>query len=100
MYRALFARDLVLAPTRVRSEHQRLHHFVADAAWPDDAVLAAVRDYVLEKVVPPAGGPEALLIDDTGFPNPNSVSADYRDGVLHIHLTRHESAQPRRITIQ
>jgi predicted RNase H-like HicB family nuclease len=36
-----------LAPTRVRSEHQRLHHFVADAAWSDDAVLTAVRDYVL-----------------------------------------------------
>jgi SRSO17 transposase len=57
-----------LAPTRVRSEHQRLHHFVADAAWSDDAVLAAVRDYVLEQVAPRAGKPEALLIDDTGFP--------------------------------
>lgn len=57
-----------LAPMRVRSEHQRLHHFVADAAWSDDAVLAAVRDYVLEQVVAPAGCPEALLIDDTGFP--------------------------------
>jgi SRSO17 transposase len=57
-----------LAPTRVRSEHQQLHHFVADAAWSDDAVLSAVRDYVLEQVVPRAGAPEALLIDDTGFP--------------------------------
>jgi SRSO17 transposase len=57
-----------LAPTRVRSEHQRLHHFVADAAWSDAAVLAAVRDYVLDEVVPRAGKPEALLIDDTGFP--------------------------------
>ena len=57
-----------LAPTRVRSEHQRLHHFVADAAWSDSAVLEAVRDYVLEQVVPHAGRPEALLIDDTGFP--------------------------------
>jgi SRSO17 transposase len=57
-----------LAPARVSSEHQRLHHFVADAAWSDDAVLAAVRDYVLERVVPRAGSPEALLIDDTGFP--------------------------------
>ena len=63
-----------LAPTRVRSEHQRLHHFVADAAWPDDAVLAAVRDYVLEAVVPRAGAPEALLIDDTGFPKQGTHS--------------------------
>jgi HSP20 family protein len=32
--------------------------------------------------------------------DPNSVSANYRDGVLHIHVKRHESAQPRRITVQ
>ena len=63
-----------LAPTRVRSEHQRLHHFVADAPWSDDAVLAAVRDYVLEAVVPHAGEPEALLIDDTGFPKQGTHS--------------------------
>jgi len=63
-----------LAPMRVRSEHQRLHHFVADAAWSDDAVLTAVRDYVLEAVVPHAGEPEALLIDDTGFPKQGTHS--------------------------
>jgi SRSO17 transposase len=63
-----------LAPTRVRSEHQRLHHFVADAAWSDDAVLAAVRDYVLEEVASRAGEPEALLIDDTGFPKQGTHS--------------------------
>lgn len=57
-----------LAPQRVRSEHQRLHHFVADAAWSDEGVLSAVRDYVLERVVARAGAPEALLLDDTGFP--------------------------------
>ena len=57
-----------LAPQRVRSEHQRLHHFVADAAWSDAVVQSAVRDYVLERVVPRAGAPEALLLDDTGFP--------------------------------
>ncbi|MGH3803821.1 MAG: IS701 family transposase, partial [Pseudonocardiaceae bacterium] len=63
-----------LAPQRVRSEHQRLHHFVADAAWSDEGVLAAVRDYVLERVVARAGAPEALLIDDTGFPKQGSHS--------------------------
>jgi SRSO17 transposase len=63
-----------LAPTRVRSEHQRLHHFVADAAWSDQAVLEAVRDYVLEHVVARAGRPEALLIDDTGFPKQGTHS--------------------------
>jgi HSP20 family protein len=29
-----------------------------------------------------------------------NVSADYRDGVLHISLKRRESAQPRRIAVQ
>lgn len=32
--------------------------------------------------------------------DPNAVSANYRDGVLHISIKRHESAQPRRITVQ
>ena len=57
-----------LSPTKVRSQHQRLHHFVADAAWDDTAVLAAVREHVLTEVVPRTGPAEALLIDDTGFP--------------------------------
>ncbi len=37
------------------------------------------------------------LADDV---DPNSVSAQYCDGVLHIHMERHASAQPRRITVQ
>lgn len=32
--------------------------------------------------------------------DPGNVSAQYKDGVLHIQLQRHESAQPRRITVQ
>ena len=32
--------------------------------------------------------------------DPESVSANYREGVLHIHVKRQEAAQPRRITIQ
>lgn len=31
--------------------------------------------------------------------DPNSVSADYRDGVLRISITRRESAKPRRIAV-
>ena len=63
-----------LAPTRVRSEHQRLHHFVADAAWDDGAVLAAVRDYVLERITPQVGAAEVLIIDDTDFPKKGTHS--------------------------
>ncbi len=32
--------------------------------------------------------------------DPNAVTANYRDGVLHISVKRRESAQPRRINIQ
>lgn len=32
--------------------------------------------------------------------NPSGVSADYRDGVLHVSVKRRESPQPRRIAIQ
>ena len=31
--------------------------------------------------------------------DPNGVSAQYRDGVLHVTVKRHESAQPRRIDV-
>ena len=37
------------------------------------------------------------LADDL---DPNRVSADYRDGVLHVSIKRRESAQPRRISVQ
>ena len=32
--------------------------------------------------------------------DPNGVSADYRDGVLHVSVKRLESSQPRRIAVQ
>jgi HSP20 family protein len=32
--------------------------------------------------------------------DPNAVSADYRDGVLHVSIPRKASAQPRRIAVQ
>lgn len=32
--------------------------------------------------------------------DPNSVEADYRDGVLHVSVKRQEAAQPRRIAVQ
>ena len=31
--------------------------------------------------------------------DPNSVTADYRDGVLRVSIARRESAKPRRITV-
>src|SRR3954454_4509915 len=54
-------------PRNVRSRHQSLHHFVADADWSDAAVLAAVRDLVLPAFAS-SGGVSAWIVDETGFP--------------------------------
>jgi len=54
-------------PGRVQAAHQSLHHFVAKAAWSDDAVLSAVRARVLP-VIERRGPIRALIIDDTGMP--------------------------------
>jgi HSP20 family protein len=32
--------------------------------------------------------------------DPSAVTANYRDGVLHVSVKRRESAQPRRIEVQ
>ena len=63
-----------VAPTAVRSVHQRLHHFVAEAAWSDAVVLGAIRNHVLGTVGKRAGVPEVLIIDDTGFPKQGTHS--------------------------
>ncbi|HXJ92534.1 MAG TPA: transposase [Terriglobia bacterium] len=69
-----------LSPDRVCSEHQRLHHFVADAPWSDQAVLDSVRGYALERVSRRAGSPEALLIDDTGHPKKGKLESVKQHG--------------------
>jgi SRSO17 transposase len=56
-----------LAPDNVRRVHQSLHHVVADAPWSDEAVLAAVRSYVLT-AMRQRGSVQAWIVDDTGFP--------------------------------
>src|SRR3954454_24881035 len=56
-----------LDPAQVPSLHQALHHFVATAAWRDEAVLTAVREQVLPALT--RHGPvTAWIIDDTSFP--------------------------------
>jgi SRSO17 transposase len=56
-----------LAPARVQATHQSLHHVVANAAWDDAAVLAAVRGQVLPALA--RHGPVRYwIVDDTSFP--------------------------------
>jgi len=57
----------VTAPARVAAQHQSLLHFVGNAPWSDERVLARVRELVLPWIE--REGPiEAWIIDDTGFP--------------------------------
>src|SRR6202521_4494082 len=55
------------APARVPAQHQSLLHFVGNAPWSDERVLARVRDLVLP-TIERRGPIEAWIIDDTGFP--------------------------------
>ena len=55
------------APERTAAQHQSLLHFVGQAPWSDETVLAKVREMVLPELE--RHGPiEAWIIDDTGFP--------------------------------
>ena len=54
-------------PQNVRSAHQSMHHLVADAPWSDEAMLSAVAEQVLPKLVR-EDAPVHWIVDDTGFP--------------------------------
>jgi SRSO17 transposase len=57
----------ITAPAEVSAQHQRLLHFVADAPWSDEPVLAKVREMIVP-VIERHGPIEAWIIDDTSFP--------------------------------
>src|ERR1019366_2843697 len=57
----------ITAPGRTAAQHQSLLHFVGQAAWSDERVLAKVRAMVLP-AIEHHGPIEAWINDDTGFP--------------------------------
>ena len=58
---------------RVQAAHQSLHHFVAKADWSDQALLAAVRAFVLP-IITQRGPIRGWMIDDTGIPKKGTHS--------------------------
>jgi SRSO17 transposase len=60
-------------PARVQAAHQSLHHFVAKADWSDEAILAAVRAFVLP-IITQRGPIRGWMIDDTGIPKKGTHS--------------------------
>jgi SRSO17 transposase len=68
----------VTAPAGVSAQHQKLLHFVANAPWSDERLLAKVRETVVPAIE--RHGPiEAWIIDDTSFPKQGTHSV----GVHH-----------------
>ena len=57
----------VTAPGRVCAQHQSLLHFVGEAAWSDQRLLAKVREMVLP-AMERQESIQAWIIDATGFP--------------------------------
>jgi SRSO17 transposase len=68
----------VTAPAGLAAQHQKLLHFVANAPWSDERVLAKVRGIAVPAIE--RDGPiEAWIIDDTAFPKQGTHSV----GVQH-----------------
>src|SRR5215469_6847720 len=96
----------VTAPARVAAQHQSLLHFVGNAPWSDERVLARVRELVLPSIE--RQGPiEAWIVDDTGFPKKGrhsvGVSRQYcgqlgkQDNcqvAVSLSLTNHDASLP------
>ena len=63
----------VTAPSRVAAQHQSLLHFVGNAPWSDEKVLAKICEQVLP-AIERHGPVEAWILDDTGFPKKGTHS--------------------------
>ena len=68
----------VTKPAHVSAQHQKLLHFIANATWSDEQVLAMVRELVVPSMTR-RGPVEAWIIDDTSFPKKGEHSV----GVHH-----------------
>ena len=95
-----------IEPARVGAAHQSLHPVVAQAAWDDRAVLAAVRDIVLPPMEAPAPI-RAWIIDDTGMPKKGRHSVgvarqhcgqvgkqDNCQGAVSLSVAPHQASLP------
>jgi SRSO17 transposase len=60
-------------PRHVRARHQSMHHFVANAAWDDAAVLRVARETMLA-ALDRHGPVAAWVVDDTGIPKKGRYS--------------------------
>jgi SRSO17 transposase len=58
---------LMTAPENLHSVHQSLHHFIASAAWDDDALLRRVHAYTSRQIEASGAELDAWVITDVGL---------------------------------
>jgi SRSO17 transposase len=87
-----------LAPNNVRRMHQSLHHFVADAPWIDEEMLAQVRQEVLP-TMQKHGPVVAWIVDDTGFPKQGKHSGPRRLALALLRLPERSRYSPNDLSI-
>src|SRR5664279_752773 len=74
-----------LAPERVSAKHQSLHNVVANAAWDDAVMLAAVRGQVIPAIE--RHGPVLYcILDDSGIPKQATGVAHLRNELPRPNL--------------
>jgi SRSO17 transposase len=71
-----------LDPVNTRSQHQALHHFVADSPWSDQKILNKAWQWVDAHI--PAEEQRYLIVDDTGIPKKGTHSV----GVSHQYCVQ------------
>jgi len=96
----------VTAPGRVAAQHQSLLHFLSQGGWPDETVLAKIREMVLPRIER-HGAVQAWVIDDTGVPKHGRHSVgvshqyrgqsgkqDNRQVAVSLSLANHHASLP------
>jgi SRSO17 transposase len=58
---------LMTTPENLHSVHQSLHHFIANAAWDDDALLRRVHAYALRQIEASGAELDAWVVTDVGL---------------------------------
>ena len=68
----------ITAPARVSAKHQSLLHFVGQAPWSDEALMARVRDWALPRMIERGGAITAWMSMTQAFQRRASIRSGLR----------------------
>lgn len=83
----------VTAPARVSAKHQSLLHFVGQAPWSDEALLARVGDLLLP-LIERHGPIEAWIVDEPDFPRRAGIRSGLRGNIVASSASRTIARSP------